>query len=170
MNVSLPSRAELLIIYHSMTGGTHQMAQACAQGARADPSVSVVLKHASQTDTDDILRADGYVFATPEYLGSMSGLMKDCFDRTYYPCLERLQGKPYAVMVCAGSDGQGAVKQIERIVTGWRLKAVAPPIIINVRAQTPERILATKQLTESELDPCVELGAMLGAGLGMGMF
>lgn len=146
------------------------MVEACAKGARAESSVSVVVKHASQTDTDDILRADGYVFATPEYLGSMSGLMKDCFDRTYYPCLESLQGKPYAVMVCAGSDGQGAVKQIERIVTGWRLKAVAPPTIINVRAQTPELILATKQLTESELNPCVELGTMLAAGLGMGMF
>ena len=60
----------------------------------------------------------------------MAGLMKDFFDRCYYPALGRIEGRPYAVMVCAGSDGSGAARQIERICTGWRLKAVAPALIV----------------------------------------
>lgn len=73
-------------------------------------------------------------------------------------------------MVCAGSDGQGAVRQIERIVTGWRLKPVAPPVIVDVSAQTPERILADKSLSASQLAPCAELGSLFASGLTMGLF
>lgn len=161
---------KLLIIYHSMTRGTHQMVQACAAAAQNEPNVNVIVKHASQTEASDVLNANGLIFATPEYLGSMSGIMKDCFDRTYYACLEKIVGRPYALMVCAGSDGQGAVRQIERIVTGWRLKPVAPPVIVNVSAQTPERILSDKRLSESQLSPCIELGNLFAAGLAMGLF
>lgn len=153
-----------------MTDGTRQMVHACAAAAQTECNVDVTVKHASETDSSDILKASGFIFATPEYLGSMSGMMKDCFDRTYYACLDKLQGRPYAVMVCAGSDGQGAVKQIERIVTGWRLKSVTPPIIANVNAQTPALILATKRLTDTQLAPCADLGKLFAAGLGMGLF
>ena len=76
---------------------------------------------------DDLLSAAGYLFCCPENLASMTGAMKEFFDRCYYPVLGRIEGRPYAVMVAAGSDGAGAVRQIERIATGWRLKAVAPP-------------------------------------------
>jgi multimeric flavodoxin WrbA len=74
-----------------------------------------------------VLEADGYVFATPENLAAISGLMKDFFDRCYYPALDRISGRPYAALVCAGSDGQNAARQIERIATGWRLRRVAEP-------------------------------------------
>jgi len=30
------------------------------------------------------------------------------------------------VLICAGSDGTGAARQIERIATGLRLKRIAP--------------------------------------------
>jgi len=96
--------------------------------------------------------------------------MKEFFDRCYYPCLERLNGRPYAAMICAGSDGSGAARQLARIATGWRLKAVAEPLIVNVSAQTPEAILAQKSLTREQLVPCAELGATLAAGLAMGVF
>jgi hypothetical protein len=32
--------------------------------------------------------------------------MKDFFDRSYYAVLDRINGRPYATMICAGSDGQ----------------------------------------------------------------
>lgn len=146
------------------------MVQACAKAARSVQGVSVVLKHARDTEANDILSASGFVFATPEYLGSMSGLMKDCFDRTYYPCLDKVQARPYGILVCAGSDGHGAAKQIERIVTGWRLKRIALPVIVNVSAQTPQRILAPKTLSNAQLSPCAELGTLLANGLSMGVF
>jgi len=130
----------------------------------------VRLMRAAEAGAQDVLRADGYVFATPENLAAMSGVMKDFFDRTYYPVLGRIEGRPYATMICAGSDGEGAARQIARIAKGWRLKTVAEPLIICTRAQTPDAILAPKIIAETDLARCRELGAMLAAGLAMGIF
>ena len=128
------------------------------------------LKPAQEAGPEDLLEADGYVFACPENLAAIAGLMKDFFDRCYYPVLDRIQGRPYAVMVCAGSDGSNAVRQIERIATGWRLKAVAPALIVCTHPQTPEQILAPKTVGSAELARCAELGEGLAAGLAAGVF
>ena len=160
----------LLIVHHSITGGTRQMAGAAAAGARTEPAVQVRWLHARQAGPDDVLAADGYLFATPENLAAISGLMKDFFDRCYYPALGRIEGRPYAAMVCAGSDGSNAARQIERIATGWRLKPAAPPLIVCTQAQTPEAILAPKVLAAEDLARCSDLGQALAVGLGMGVF
>jgi multimeric flavodoxin WrbA len=160
----------LLIVWQSMTGGTRQMAEAAAAGARGEAGIQVTLKPAAQAGPDELLSADGCLFATPENLASMAGLMKDFFDRCYYPALGRIEGRPYALMVCAGSDGSGAARQIERICTGWRLKAVAPPLIVITNAQTPEAILAQKTIAGDDLERCRELGAALAAGLALGVY
>ena len=160
----------LLVIYHSMTGGTEQMARALVAGATTEDGVTTRLLHATDARPADVIAADGYVFATPENLAAISGLMKDFFDRCYYPALDRINGRPYATLVCAGSDGQNAVRQIERIVTGWRLRSVAEAVIVCTHAQTPEAILAPKSIGEADLDRCRELGATLASGLAMGVF
>ena len=161
----------LLIVFHSMTGGTRQMAEAAAQGtAEAEPQVAVRLLHAPDARPADVLAADGYLFATPENLAAVAGLMKDFFDRTYYPALERIEGRPYAALVCAGSDGRNAARQVERICTGWRLKPVTEPLIVCTHAQTPEAISAPKVIGADDLGRCEELGAALAAGLAMGIF
>jgi flavodoxin len=158
----------LLIVWHSRTGGAEAMARAAADAARADSAV--VIKHADDAAPNDLLAGDGYLFACPENLASMSGAMKEFFDRCYYPVLGRIEGRPYAAMICAGSDGEGAARQIARIATGWRLKAVAEPLIVCTRAQTPEAILTPKTVGEPDLARCRELGATLAAGLAMGVF
>jgi multimeric flavodoxin WrbA len=160
----------LLIVYHSLTGGTLQMAQAAAKGAATESSVAVKLQRAANTNPADVLEADGYIFATPENLAAISGQLKDFFDRTYYAALDRINGRPYALLICAGSDGQNAVRQIDRIATGWRLKAIAPAIIVCTHAQTTEEILRPKQIADDELKRCEELGAAMAAGLSLGVF
>ncbi len=161
----------LLIVYHSVTDGTRQMAAAAARGAGDEAgAVQVSLLHASDAGPDDLLVADGYLFATPENLAAIAGLMKDFFDRCYYPVLGRIEGRPYAQMVCAGSDGSNAARQLARIATGWRLKAVAEPLIVCTHAQTPEQILRTKRIAAQDLARCTELGAALAAGLAIGVF
>jgi multimeric flavodoxin WrbA len=160
----------LLIVWHSMTGGTEQMAGAAASAAMPEEGVDVHLLHAQDATADDVLRADGFIFATPENLASMSGQMKDFFDRVYYPSLDRVNGRPYAILVCAGSDGTGAVRQIQRIATGLRLREVIAPVIVYTRAQTPERILAPKIIGPHDLALCHETGAALSAGLAAGVF
>lgn len=160
----------LLIVYHSMTGGTKQMADAAAAAARGEAGVSVSMLRAGEAGPADVLGADGYLFATPENLAAMSGLMKDFFDRTYYAALERLNGRPYATLICAGSDGAQAAAQIARIASGWRLKPVADALIVCTHAQTPEAILEAKQIGAAELERCAEVGATLAAGIALGIF
>jgi multimeric flavodoxin WrbA len=160
----------LLIVYHSLTGGTRQMAEAAAQGARSEPDIDVRLLAAPDADGDDVLAADGYIFATPENLAALAGKMKDFFDRSYYAVLDRINGRPYAILICAGSDGENAARQIARIATGWRLRAIADPLIVCTHAQTPEAILAPKQIGAEDLGHCGDVGAALAAGLAAGIF
>ena len=146
------------------------MAQAAANGAASEPEIEVNLIHAAEAGPDQLLESDGYIFATPENLAMMSGMMKEFFDRTYYPVLDRIVGRPYATLICAGSDGENAARQIQRIATGWRLKAIAEPIIVCTHAQTPEAILAPKQIGDYDLKRCEEIGATLAAGLVLGIY
>lgn len=159
----------LLIIWHSTTGGTRQMAAAAADGATAQDA-EVLLLGAADAGADDLVAADGYIFATPENLAAIAGVMKDFFDRAYYPALGRIEGRPYATLICAGSDGANAARQIARIATGWRLKPVADPLIVCTHAQTPDAILAPKIIAEDELARCRERGGALAAGLALGVF
>ena len=160
----------LLIVFHSRTGGTRQMAEAAARGAETEPDIDVRLVAAPKTEPADMLNADGYIFATPENLAAMAGLMKDFFDRCYYPVLDRINGRPYATLICAGSDGRNALRQIDRITTGWRLRAIAEPIIVCTHAQTPEAILAPKNISPADLARCEEVGTALAAGIALGIF
>ena len=160
--------AKLLIIYHSRTGGTRQMAEAAAEAAGKE--TDTLLKRAEDTGPEDLLGADGYLFAAPENLAALSGEMKEFFDRCYYPVLGRIEGRPYGLMICAGSDGENAARQAARIAKGWRLKQVQAPLIICTHAQTEDEILADKTLSESSLSQCRKLGAALGAGIEMGIF
>ena len=160
----------LLIVYHSLTGGTRQMAEAARAGAASEAGCVVRLLHAAQAGPADVLAADGYVFATPENLAAMSGQLKDFFDRSYYGVLDQINGRPYASLICAGSDGSNAARQIARIATGWRLNAVAEPLIVCTQAQTPEAILAPKHIGEADLERCRALGEALATGLVLGVF
>lgn len=146
------------------------MAEAAASGARAEPEVTVRLLTAPEASGEDMLVADGYIFATPENLAALAGKMKDFFDRAYYSVLDRINGRPYTTLICAGSDGQNAVRQIARIATGWRLRAIAEPLIVCTHAQTPDAILAPKHIQAADLARCTELGAAFAAGLAAGIF
>jgi NAD(P)H-dependent FMN reductase len=160
----------LLIVWHSRTGGARAMAAAAAQGAAHESEVATRSLPAAEAAPEDLLAADGYIFVAPENLAALSGAMKEFFDRSYYPVLDRIQGRPYATLICAGSDGTNAARQIARIATGWRLRAVAEPLIVCTHAQTPEAILAPKHLDEAQQAACAELGQALAAGLALGVF
>jgi multimeric flavodoxin WrbA len=160
----------LLILWHSATGGARQMAEAAAEGARAEAEVATRLLPAASAGPAELLAADAFVFACPENLAAMTGVMKDFFDRSYYPVLDRLNGRACAYLVCAGTDGTNALRQMRRIGTGWRLREVAEPIILLTGAQTPEAIAAPKRIPPEGLARCAELGAALAAGLAMGIY
>ncbi len=161
-----PAEPCLLIVWHSRTGASAAMARAAAEGAGA----AALLVAADAVTPEMMLAADGYIFCCPENLGTMSGAMKELFDRCYYPLLGQVEGRAYATIIAAGSDGAGAERQIDRIVTGWRLRRVAEPLIANFAAQTPQAINAPKQVPGALLDQCRDIGAALAEGLRIGLF
>lgn len=148
----------LLIVFHSQTGNTARLAEAVKAGAMDAGDVEVRCQRAFDTSTEDLLAADGLLIGTPENFGTMSGAVKDLFDRTYYPLEGKMVGRPYAVFVSAGNDGRGAMAQIERIATGYGWKQVLPGHI------------ARGVPTADDLAACRELGATLAAGLSIGVF
>ena len=156
--------AHMLVIWHSRTGASEAMAHAAAQHEAAR------LMRAGDVTAQDLLAASGYVFVCPENLATMSGAMKEMFDTNYYPVLGQIEGRPYATIIAAGSDGQGAQSQLDRIATGWRLKRVAEPMIVNFSAQTAPEILAAKTVPARILQKCRTLGLAMGEGITLGVF
>lgn len=166
----MTSTRRLLIIWHSRTGAARQLAQAALEGAQhaiellsAQHELSVRMLACTQVQAQDLAQADAYLFCAPENLGSLSGAMKECLDQLYYPLLEQLNGRPYGIIISAGSDGAGALRQLERICTGWRLQLAYPGLIMNFKAQTPEAILAPKYVNAEQARQAHELGANLCA-------
>ncbi|MFH1138653.1 MAG: NAD(P)H-dependent oxidoreductase [Pseudomonadota bacterium] len=152
--------AAILIVYHSQTGNTEKMALAAAEGVAAMDDARVVLKRAAEAGLADLLSCQGLILATPEYFGYMAGAVKDFLDRTYEPARGRKEvfKKPYAVLVSAGNDGQGALTAVERIALGYPFKKVLAPIV------------AKGLITEENLDACRELGQTMAAGCLAGIY
>jgi multimeric flavodoxin WrbA len=154
----LSPRKHLLVVFHTQSGNTGQLAEAVLRGAKRVAETETRLVRAFDAGVDDLLGCDGLLLGTPENFGYMSGALKDFFDRTYYPCEGRLVGLPYAVFVSAGNDGSGAVREIGRIANGYGWKCVAEPLIAR-RAIAPEHLSAAE-----------ELGEAMASGLAMGIF
>ena len=153
----------LLIVYHSKTGCTEQLARAVHRGAtHADiTGVEVRMLRAKDAGPDDLLWAHGLLLGTPENFGYMSGALKDFLDRTFYEVEGKLSPLPYAMFVCAGNDGTGAVRAVERIANGYPFVRVQEPIICRG---------ASEGIPEDILSRCEELGMSLAAGIEMGIF
>ena len=159
-------KPHLLIVWHSRTGAS----EALARAAFAQTADNATLMRASEVEPDDLNAAAGYLFVCPENLASMSGEMKEMFDRCYYPVLGRLEGRPFATIIAAGTDGTGTQRQIDRIAKGWRLRRVAKPVIVHTHSATEAEILAEKTVPENELERACDLGRSLSIGISEGIF
>jgi len=134
------------------------MAKAVTEGAAGIENTELIVRRAFDATLEDLLYCDGIAIGTPENFGYMSGLIKDFFDRTFYPAQGRVFKKPYVVFISAGNDGRGAQNSIERIALGYPLKKVYEPVI------------ARGEVTEEILEQCRELGATLAGGCEMGIY
>lgn len=171
----------LLIIHPGSAGATAQLVAALRDGAQeAEDDVAVRVLSALVCGPAEVLAADGYVFASPKRFGTMAGELKTFFDRTFYPVMADhdsrlgggeiplIAGRPYALVVSAGNDGTGAVAAIERIVTGWRLRRVAKPLI--ARREGGVAGTTRGELNPADLARARELGAALASGLSLGLW
>jgi flavorubredoxin len=134
------------------------MASALTRGAKKEENVVVTFKKAVDTTLDDLLNCSGIAIGSPEYFGTMAGMIKDFFDRTYEAAKDKTIGLPFVVFVSAGNDGRGAIAQIERIAAGYKWKKVL------------EHIRVVGPPTEQNLAELEELGQTLAAGIDFGIF
>ncbi|MGY8863703.1 MAG: flavodoxin family protein [Pseudomonadales bacterium] len=148
----------LLIIYHSQSGGTENMAQAVHKGCRQEDDVETRFLRAFDANLDDLLWADGIIFGTPENFGYMSGALKDFFDRTFYPAEPHQINLPYGIFVSSGNDGTGAVREIDRIVKGYPLRKICEPLLI------------VGGFKQGDQELCLEFGHGIATGLSLGIF
>ncbi len=149
----------LLIIYHTQSGNTEQLARAVLAGAQQEAeAVETRLKRAFDSELDDLLWCDAVLFGTPENFGYMSGALKDFFDRTYYPAEPHELNRPYAVFVSAGNDGSGAVRECDRILLGYPMKKAMEPLIVK------------GEISNEDLTLAHEFGQTLACGLALGVF
>lgn len=148
----------LLVVYHSQSGNTEKLAQAVYRGARQASETHTTLIKAFDATLQNLLDCQGVLFGTPENLGYMSGAIKDFFDRTFYPAQDYALNLPYALFISAGNDGTGAVRQIDRILTGYPMRKIAEPVICR------------GEVTQEHLEQCEELGFTLAAGLALGIY
>ena len=150
--------ATLLICYHSQSGSCVQLARAAWRGARQEAGATVNSRRAWDAGVSDLREADGLLLVVAENSGSLSGGGKDFLDRVFYPSIDAGLVLPFALVISAGNDGRGALRQAERILSGIPFSSAAEPIICR------------GPVTEQHLEACTELGLGMAAGLGMGIY
>lgn len=149
---------KLLIIHHSQTGNTTQLAESALAGAQREPQCHSQLKTAVDANLEDLLWCDGLIIASPENFGYMCGMIKDFFDRTYYPAEPYQLNRPYGLLVSAGNDGSGAIREMDRILSGYPMKKVLPDVV------------AKGEIRPNHLKAATESGEGLASGLVLGIF
>jgi NAD(P)H-dependent FMN reductase len=141
------------------------MAEAALAGAAGIEGVVTVMKRAATAGIADLVTADALLIATSENFGGMAGMVKDFLERVYYPCQGKLEGRAYAVLVCAGTDGTGAMRDVDRVATGLRLHKVHPGLIYKSGLTAQPQAIPAEVLAQ-----CREIGATLAAGVSAGIF
>jgi len=152
-------KKRLLLIAHAPSINTQKMVDAVIKGASQPDISNVEIRYIPplETQPEDILSAQAIILGTTENLGYMSGLMKDVFDRCYYPCLEKTQGMPFTFFIRAGQDGTGTRRAIESITAGLRWRVVQAPLICKGKFQS------------EFIHQCEELGLSMAASLDAGI-
>jgi len=155
----------LLIVWHTQFGCTGALARAAIDGARSVDGVATTALRAHEAKVDDVLGADAYLIGCSENFGGMAGLVRDFLERIYYPCEGRLDARAWSAFVCAGNDGTGAMRDLDRVATGLRLRKVHPGVI-----HRSGRVALARPVADPVLGECRELGATLAAGLAEGLW
>ncbi|MGB0238106.1 MAG: flavodoxin family protein [Cycloclasticus sp.] len=149
----------LLIIAHAPSPNIQRLINAVLQGANNSDINGVEARFISalEAEADDVLTADAVILGTPENLGYMSGALKDFFDRNYYPCMDKTDALPCAILIRAGNDGTGTKRALESILTGLRWKIVQEPLICR------------GAFKEEFVDQAEELGLFMATSLEAGI-
>ena len=120
---------KVLVVYHSQGGNTEAAAQAVAEGVRSVEGVEPILKRAFEANADDLTSCDAICLGTPDYFSYMAGMLKDFFDRTFYPTQGQVDEKACGVFVTHGGGGK-ASESVEKICRSFRFNQVAETVLV----------------------------------------
>ncbi len=148
----------LLVAYHSQSGASAALALAAAAGAKASGEVAVRYGRCADLGSFDLAQVDALLLVCAENNGRLNGGAKDFLDRVFYPTIGRNLVLPYALMISAGSDGQGAVAEAQRIFKGIPFTLATEPQILH---GPPGEI---------ELQAAREFGEAFATGVAMAIF
>lgn len=148
----------LLVVHHSQSGSTERLAHAAVAGAREEAEVEVRWLRAAEAGAADLAWCDALLLATPENFGFVSGGLKEFLDRTFYAASAQQLNRAVALIVSAGNDGSGAVRQLARILQGYPLREVAEPLIVRGEPGA------------ADVERAADAGRALAAGLVLGIF
>ena len=132
--------AKVLILFYSMHGHVHRLAEAVAEGARQVDGTSVALKRVPETipqevldrtgateaqkafahvpvaAPDELAEYDAIIIGTPTRFGNMAGQMRNFWDQTVQLWLGgKLVGKVGSVFVATGTQHGGAETTITSV-------------------------------------------------------
>jgi multimeric flavodoxin WrbA len=148
----------LLIVYHSQSGASFELAVAARRGARREPATRLCWRRAWDAGMSDLESCDGVLLVAAENSGSLAGGMKDFLDRCFYPAQPLQLNLPYGLVISAGNDGRGACRQAQRILSGFPMKPVAEPLILR------------GEITSEMCAACEDLGQSMALGIEMGIY
>ncbi|MCM8785479.1 MAG: NAD(P)H-dependent oxidoreductase [Candidatus Omnitrophica bacterium] len=104
---------KVLIIYHSKTGNTEEMARSVAEGVKEE-GLEFVLKSIEDTKIEDLLNSDGIIVGSPTYFGLPSSEIKKLFDESvkYYGHLEGKVGGAFTSSALIGGGNETTIMSI----------------------------------------------------------
>ena len=109
---------KILLIYHSQQyGNTKILAEAFAEGARAQGAeVSLINTNERRVTLVEFSAADAVAIGSPDYFSYVAGTIKTLFDDIYLwdKAGEQVKGKPAALFCSHGSGGRvkGPLEQL----------------------------------------------------------
>jgi multimeric flavodoxin WrbA len=152
VSVEVDSMANILVMYHTFSGNTEQMANAIAEGAQGVGGAEVAVKSVSDVTLEEFAAADAVAFGAPNTFGGMAGALREFFDRAW-GVRESVEGKPAAVFSSENEGQTKALEDINRFVGYYKMSPVSAGV------------MAVKAPDESERQACLELGGSLAQAI-----
>jgi len=145
---------KILVVYDSSSGNTEKMALAVAKGAENAGDIAVTIKRAEQTNSNDLLVADGIIMGSPTYFGQMSAKLKALIDNSIN-VHKNLRGKVGGAFTSSGGTASGGETTLLSIVQAMLIHGM----IVQGRADDKHYgVAVTGSPTKEDLDECEELG------------
>ena len=96
---------QVLILYYSRSGNTHELAKAIAEGVKQVDDAQAIVRSTSEVTKDDFLNSHGIIAGSPVYFGTMAAELKHLFDE--YVIIRRKMENKVGAAFATSSDPSG---------------------------------------------------------------